>query len=473
MRAALVILLVVATGFDHATHDAATSDALTCTQCHRTTKTGVLAGAPGHAACFGRCHGAAPKLPPRGRKLVVEPARAAVCRTCHTQSALDAGTRAALVVRTAPSPFEFQLAIGHKRHAAVACAQCHAPKRSTPHARCASCHVGAAGKGPPMSLCTSCHLRADPQQVAPDARPVVRSAFSHEKHAARGTTGAQCATCHPTASETDARELPHANAQMCAIAGCHDDAAAFGITASCTRCHQDVPAGKYEVARPTAPFSHASHLAYTAFVACTTCHAVAPSGEVGLAGHAQCAPCHAEDFGRRDPVTCGACHDATEPWRKLIPDRPSLPRSEFGASLDHDKHPAACTNCHKLTTASAQLRPPRGHVACSGRGCHARTSGPAPSFTRCDGCHELGLEARREEQRARAPWSVRQRFMHAKHERAPDGNPLACTACHVDTSGRDLLSIATPAKSACVACHDGQTAFKVTGTGCARCHPSK
>jgi c(7)-type cytochrome triheme protein len=324
-----------------------------------------------------------------------------------------------------------------------------------------------------MSLCSGCHLIADPARAQPDARPVVRSAFSHAKHAARGTAGAQCATCHPTASETDARELPHATAPMCAIAGCHDGAAAFPTTASCTRCHQDVPKGKYEVARPDTPFSHAKHLAFTVFVGCTTCHAVAPSGEVRVADHAQCAPCHAEDFGRRDPVTCGACHDATEPWRKLIPDRPPLQHSEFGASLDHGKHGAACTSCHNLTTASAQLRPPRGHRACGGSGCHAPAGGPTPAFTQCDGCHDLGLAERREAQRARAPWSVRQRFTHAKHERAPDGNALACTSCHVDMTGPDLLSIATPQKSACVACHDGQTAFKVTGTGCARCHPSK
>ena len=86
--------------------------------------------------------------------------------------------------------------------------------------------------------CASCHVAA-PDSVEPlDARPLVRSTFSHAKHATRGTAGAKCATCHSTATETDARELPHATAAMCAIEGCHDNRAAFPITESCTRCHQ-------------------------------------------------------------------------------------------------------------------------------------------------------------------------------------------------------------------------------------------
>ena len=468
MRAVLVVLIILASGFDHAKHATSTQDALACSHCHPTTKN-VLAK-PGHAACFGKCHGPAPAMPARGKKLAVDPQRAHVCTTCHTQTALAGTDKKAFTVMP-PSPAEFVLATGHKRHAAVACAQCHPQRPPAPHVRCASCHDGGPGKGPPMALCTGCHLRADPTQPQPEARLLVRSAFSHGKHAARTPAGAKCATCHVV--DTDARELPHPTAKLCSVAGCHDAKAAFPTTAACTRCHQDVPAIKFVVPRPDKAFSHTKHLPYVAFVACSTCHPIAKSGEVGLANHAQCASCHDDDFGSRDPFTCGACHDATEPWRKLLPDRPSLPKSEFGASLDHGKHAAACASCHSLTTPAAQLRPARGHAACVGQGCHANAGGAPPAFTFCAGCHDLGLADRREAERMTAPWSVRKQFVHAKHERGLDGTALACAACHVDMTGRDVLALATPPKSTCAPCHDGQASFKLTGTACTRCHPSQ
>lgn len=462
MRLVLIVLGLLASGFDHAKHAASTHDGIACAQCHVTTKT---LAKPDHSTCFGKCHGPVPTL-----KQPAMQQRKAVCMTCHTDAALAGADKTAFAQRP-KSPAEFTLAIGHKRHAAVACAQCHTQRVAAPHTRCAGCHVGSAGKGPPMALCTSCHLVGNLEQAPPESRLLVRSAFSHPKHAARGGAGAQCGTCHIV--DSDARDLPHATAKMCGVAGCHDAKAAFATTEACTRCHQDVPAIKYDVHRPDKPFDHARHLPIVAFVACSTCHPIASSGEVGLAGHAQCASCHDEDFGSREPKTCGACHDATEPWRKLIPDRPSLARTDFGASLDHAKHPSNCASCHRLTTAAVQLRPPRGHAACSGKSCHAVASGPQPSFTYCAGCHELGIADRRDAERARAKWSVRQRFVHAKHAIGRDGNALACTACHVDMSGSDLLSLATPPKSTCAPCHDGETSFKLTGTACARCHPKK
>lgn len=452
-----LVLLVLLAGFDHVKHATSTKDALVCADCHGKTL------APGHAACFGKCHGPTPTLK--------QPAigdRKAVCQTCHTDVALGTADKK-LFAAMRDSPDDFQLAIGHKRHAAVACAQCHPTRPAAPHVRCASCHVGAQGKGPPMSLCTSCHLPSDPAHPLPDARVLVRKAFSHPKHAARGGAGAKCATCHVV--DTDARDLPHATAKMCSVAGCHDTKAAFSTTEACTRCHQDVPAIKFEVARPTASFDHERHLPIVAFVPCSTCHPIAKSGEVGLASHTPCAGCHEEDFGSMKPVTCGACHDATEPWRKLIPDRPSLPETDFGTSLDHGKHRAACASCHSLTTPAVQLRPPRGHAACSGKGCHAVSGGAPPAFTFCAGCHELGIASRRQAERAGAKWSVRKTFDHAPHTTARDGKPVACTACHLDLTAPDLMSLRTPPKSTCAPCHDGETSFKLTGTACGRCHP--
>ncbi|HEY0253496.1 MAG TPA: hypothetical protein VGC41_18305, partial [Kofleriaceae bacterium] len=80
MKWLLVVLLVTvgtalaapATGFDHTTHardvDVSAKPAIACTQCHE-QKAGRLVGRPGHAACFGSCHGPAPTATSEKNKL--------------------------------------------------------------------------------------------------------------------------------------------------------------------------------------------------------------------------------------------------------------------------------------------------------------------------------------------------------------------------------------------------------------------
>lgn len=477
MRAAVVVAAVIGLGlgvaradaprgFDHQLHarDVAVSGGadIACVRCHA-QRAGVLLARPGHAACFGACHGP----PPRAAS---DPARASVCAACHAPGARTVERPA---YRRDP---DHALAIGHLDHAAIACAQCHtAPRaaRGTPappaavHRRCLGCHdgSGAAGRGPAMTACAGCHVAASGRPAPPalrmdrDVEIVVTSAFSHARHASRSPAGRACTTCHAAVRATNDAQLPRPTADGCAAPGCHDARAAFPITAACTRCHQDAPARKFEVERPDARFSHAAHAALLPFVACASCHPLAASGEVAVAGHAACAGCHAEDFGIRRPRTCGACHNATEPWRALQADRLPPARSEFGAALDHAVHPGACASCHRLATEIAELRPPRGHRACTGAGCHAVSSGAAPALTACEGCHARGREAARLAERLAAPWSVRARFRHAPHAQT------ACATCHVDGA-----TTAPPAKAQCAPCHDGRTAFKLTGTHCARCH---
>jgi hypothetical protein len=89
--------------------------------------------------------------------------------------------------------------------------------------------------------------------------------------------------------------------------------------------------------------------------------------------------------------------------------------------------------------------------------------GPAPRLGQCDGCHRAGRADARERERAADPWSVRKAFEHGAH-------PGACTTCHSDLRGGDVVTLAVPAKQACESCHEGTTAFKLTGTTCTRCH---
>jgi c(7)-type cytochrome triheme protein len=293
----------------------------------------------------------------------------------------------------------------------------------------------------------------------------VAGAFSHARHAARGGDGARCASCHRAVLATDDNILPAPSAETCAAARCHDGAAAFPLTAACTRCHLAPTVPGFKVERPQARYSHATHDEVAQ--PCAACHPLTRSGEVTVVGHAPCAPCHAEDFGRREPKICGACHNGTEPWRALVADRGPPERTEFGATLDHAKHPGACESCHALTTPAVELRPPRGHRACTGKGCHAVTTGPAPRLGACESCHRRGLVLDRQVARLAAPWSVRRKFDHRTHG-ARAAHP--CTGCHVDLGGGDVAALAAPPKSACAPCHDGTAAFKLTGTTCTRCH---
>jgi c(7)-type cytochrome triheme protein len=471
-----------AVGFDHYLHDrqlvVSGAESLACSRCHTLAK-GAVVGKPDHATCFGGCHGAAPARPRVGSKLALDPGRAQVCTACHAEAALVAPFAGKLAVPYPPYAIDrdFNLMIGHKRHAASACTDCHAApetrvKAPAPHSRCVGCHDGARTFA--MDRCTDCHPPASGTPQPPELAVVqdsVSSAFSHLRHAARSSRGRECTTCHAAIRNTDDSELPRPRVNDCAAAGCHDGKAAFATTVACTRCHTSPPA-RFTVARPVQRFSHVgAHAQLVEQTACTSCHPIAIAGrEVVVAGHAACAGCHADDFGARRPRTCGACHNGTEPWRPLVVDRPPAEVTELGATIDHARHPGACTGCHSLRTETAQLRPPRGHGACATSGCHAATGGPAPRLGDCTGCHHIGLDAARERARAAAPWSVRRVFDHTPHRRDRDGKELACTACHVDMSAHDVLGLAAPPKATCAPCHDGNVAFKLTGTTCTRCH---
>jgi hypothetical protein len=454
------------TGFDHRLHDrdvaVSGADALPCARCHA-MRGGQLIGKPDHASCFGSCHGPPPRRgSPPGDRL-------AICSNCHAEA------QPASPVAYPPYQIDpdFAITVGHHRHRELACAQCHADAapapRGAPHRRCAGCHdgSGAAGKGPAMTACTGCHAAATgaaPPPAILRAEINVAGAFSHPRHAARGPAGARCVTCHAAVRDTDDNTLPAPTAASCAAARCHDGVGGFPITAACTRCHRDPELPGFKVERPATRYSHAGHAAAHLSMPCASCHPLHPSGEVRVVGHAPCAICHADDFGRRQPRICGACHNGTEPWRALVADRGPAERTEFGATLDHARHPAPCARCHALTTPVTQLRPPRGHRACTGTACHAVAAGPAPRLDACEVCHRRGLAADREAARLAAPWSVRAAFDHAAHA-AP-----ACEVCHVDLRAPDVAALPAPPKPTCAPCHDGQAAFKLTGTTCTRCH---
>ncbi len=498
MRALLVLCLLAGVahadgprttpyGFDHLVHqrnlDVKGHQAITCARCHVEHK-GKLVGKPGHSACFGACHGPAPTAPKRGTKLAFGD-REKVCAACHAESLEGTAFTGRLPVAYPPYGFDpdFNITFGHKLHGPIACTTCHDMRSTKPrvavHERCAGCHDGSAAKtrGPAMSNCVGCHPQAIGKPEPPRLTTVkdsVTSTFSHARHAGRSALGKECTTCHPTIAITDDTQLPRPTMQSCGVSSCHDGKAAFATTAaSCTRCHTKAPE-RYEVHRPSKRFLHAGvHAEVVAERPCGACHALGARGDALIANHEACTQCHADDFAKRNPDKCGACHNASEPWRHLVADRPPPDRTEFGVMIDHDKHPQDCVRCHSLRTSTSQLRPPRGHASCSGAGCHAAKNGPAPTLETCNSCHRNALADARDTARFKAPWSVRATFDHATHRTSPDGKVVECRACHTHLSGADLVTLATPAKATCLPCHDtGKIAFPLTGTTCTKCHPS-
>lgn len=492
-------------GFDHLTHDrdlvVANHDSIPCATCHPTRGKGELAGRPDHKACFGACHGAAPV---RTAGAVTVGDRAKVCAACHAPTDLiraDKGGRGSPKLTVAYPAYtidpDFGMQMSHQAHAATACTTCHAtaPKpraaatKLAPgavHARCKTCHDKAAQ--PAMSACASCHVAAFGSASGPtmaakaEALPV---AFDHAGHGKRAT--APCTTCHATVATTASIELPRPAATDCASAGCHDGSKAFSITEACTRCHRDRPTG-WEVYRPAARFSHDKHAERIGTADCTSCHKLGRSGDAVTIGHAACsdAKCHAASFTERKPEICAGCHVGTEPWLPLTEDQRPRDETEHGALMPHAKHKQPCTSCHVLASGTRELRPPRGHKSCIGTGCHAAgaagqpgdtgsvtrgAASPAPKLDDCEGCHRAGLVEARNQLRRDARWSVRARFKHAAHAVAKDRTPLACETCHAGIAdSTEPTDVPTPAKATCTGCHNGATAFKVTGTGCAKCH---
>jgi len=486
MRAVVIMMALAGTavaddtrpdGFDHQIHDRQIvitgAASLACARCH-VDKAGRLVGKPDHHTCFGECHGAPPVARVGAKPDVGD--RQKICVACHAPKLLDAPFRGTLAVAYPPYTIDrdWTTAMSHRRHRDVPCASCHAAgaRPVTGHPRCAGCHdgSGAAGHAAGMSACTTCHTPGSGTPLPPrlDDKPLrVGHAFSHAKHATRSPAGKQCTTCHAEVRETDADVLPQPSIGTCAQ--CHDGKAAFAVTAACTRCHREPPVKSWTVARPDARFVHAApHDKLVASMPCNGCHPLTPHGEATVIGHAPCVPCHVKHFASDAPTICGACHNSTEPWRPLTADRRPPDHTEFGANLDHAKHPAACTSCHALTTPAQQLRPPRGHASCVGSGCHAQAAGPAPRLDDCIGCHQLDLVTDREKSRAKAPWSARERFDHRTHAR----KDTTCETCHQEMVGA-VATLRTPAKSTCAPCHDGKVAFDLAGTTCRRCHGDK
>jgi hypothetical protein len=489
-------------GFDHIFHEgkvrASGAPEPACRDCHAVDARGRLGRRPGHAACFGACHGAPPKRPGRARLTLTE-ARRVLCVRCHAPAALallERGVPARLGPEVISVDPDYTVALSHRAHDATSAAQlgcetCHevpGAERARPpraHERCVPCHDGTGTPpAPPMSSCETCHRPtfgpAGGPALAPGDFPVT-SKFSHRSHLGQAHLGRgarqseRCLPCHTAVAKSADDHLPTPSMATCQT--CHDGARAFSaLGTACRRCHQAPARPIRHAVGERRGFAHALHARAgdDAGADCIACHG--PDGRA-TPDHAACATasCHAGDFAVREPVTCSVCHIGREPWRPLHIDPTPRAATEFGARFSHRDHrlrsEKACTDCHAATDASRTVVV--GHDACATASCHGAAPAPSPPMVDCGACHVPDLVAGRRRQSESAPWSVRRRFRHDRHAHEPGASdhPVSCTECHTDVDGAaSVAELGRPAKARCARCHDGAAAFKMTGHACHLCH---
>jgi hypothetical protein len=444
-----------------------------CRACHfldARTFAPIAPGALDHKPCVD-CH--------RGSEF----SRGPRCLTCHSSvRAFKPGKPWFPPYR---SPGEFHVTFSHPRHvellaasrAGEQCGGCHlaqdpaAPsgaKSGFGHGACATCHAGQAA--PDMNDCGGCH-RAGPPERGP--RPIAdkpgpyrtTERFDHLRHAAdakkRGQTPV-CTSCHVGL----AAQNPPGRPRMESCESCHDGQRAFDARGTgCARCHT-APAGFSATAqaRPPQRFSHAQHRQNGIdMAACGGCHAPGEDGQKVHAGrdeHRPCQGCHAAEFRRAGAKLCLGCHQHGEPFTPNPLRPPARDGNEWRLiETPHPPHIAArlaCGVCHPDEAGLSDA--PRADHALCGR-CH-KTGAPTP-LSRCAGCH-VPVATPRVSRPLRA-WSTRAAFRHDDTHRKDN-----CATCHLAGGAADLTP---PRMAACAErCHDGATAFKVTGFGCARCH---
>ena len=328
---------------------------VTCDGCHRADPahpgSARFAGTP-FTSCQ-TCH----DDPHRGT-------RGATCTTCHTPAGWQQIDRKAFEGGFDHAQTGFAL-VG--RHAALACASCHAkPGRRTdaiaitfqrgtdgaayPHpvaTTCASCHrdyhagafVGLEGGG----TCESCH--------GPDGwTPTTFDLARHNRETAFALTGAHlatpCTACHHSAA-LDQTRLTFAFASTTCTT-CHASDSPHGAqfagadgTTTCQTCHTTeawTPVVGFDHAQTNFPLAGAH-----ARTACADCHTTGADGVRTFRGlSTQCATCHADPHrGQFAGETCATCHD-TASFHLASFDHT---RTRFPLAGAHEA--VACASCHR------------------------------------------------------------------------------------------------------------------------------
>jgi hypothetical protein len=347
-----------------------------------------------------------------------------------------------------------------------------------------------------------------PVVYPPQRLPLI---FSHAKHAARGTT---CAQCHPGAA-TSRSAIDNLIPTEAECRGCHaidrnDPQKAATPVAACVGCHPGFvpgqPVERIYVMPSTIKFDHSAHAKST----CESCHGDMRKVELAttrdLPTMASCLTCHTDGSEQRRCTTChfaaiGGLMETKFPHGQLVPRQTGL-GDEHGPLFERDHKQQArrldatcnachakseCVECHQGVVKPVEFHQgnyllvhateaKRGRPDCSA--CHR-----AQTF--CVGCHERsGLGTRGDtqfnsldpEHRFHPPGWASQGAGGNLHAAVARRSVGTCASCHREDDCLQCHSAdkAMPRISPHPANWRGSTRCKLLDRGnrrmCLRCH---
>jgi c(7)-type cytochrome triheme protein len=297
--------------------------------------------------------------------------------------------------------------------------------------------------------------------------------FSHKVHLSKkadkpGAGKQSCKNCHTTSPSGSKAHFTMADMEQGKSCGkCHTGQVAFSIS-QCTGCHK-VKEITYRV-KETGPvlFSHSRHLKA---MQCNACH-----NKIYFTGANKQVSMADMEKGK----SCGACHNGTKAFSigKCASCHPTkeiaFQVKETGPTVfSHKIHVGmySCSACHTKLYALG----PNKHVSMAGMekgqscgACH--NSREAFAIGECEKCHSLkGGKSKVKDIKFKVAGAGNVKFSHTTHL-----GMYKCVECHtrtfpLRTGNKPVTMFQMRNAKSCGACHDGKTAFSVTGN-CDSCH---
>ncbi|HBG07922.1 MAG: cytochrome C [Geobacteraceae bacterium GWC2_58_44] len=295
-----------------------------------------------------------------------------------------------------------------------------------------------------------------------DAGKVVFSHKVHLKKKSEKSPNVSCKSCHATPATSKKVTYTMADMEKGKSCGkCHTGQKAFSLS-NCTGCHK-VKEIAYKIkSTGTVLFSHTKHLKSMQCNAChTKLYATGANREVSMAEMEKgksCGACHngAKAFSI---AKCDACHPTP---REVV-----FKVKETGPTVfSHSKHVEMykCNSCHTKLYAIGVNKPVSMAAMEKGKSCGAcHNAKEAFSVAECQKCHPV------KEIQFKVAKASNVTFSHTAHL-----NMYKCNDCHTGTfplrTANKPVTMSEMQKSkSCGACHDGKSAFSVSGS-CDSCH---
>ena len=451
--------------FSHSLH----TDMFTCSECHpdifkakaNSNQVGMASMEEG-ASC-GACHDGSSAFG------VTE-----TCNTCHTG---ELSFDVAVPMQSSVGAIVFS----HGLHTDMfTCDECHSDifkarantnqvgmAKMEEGASCGACHDNSMAFGV-SGDCTTCHDKA--VNLAITTQDVGTVPFSHEVH--MDMFG--CDECHPDLFKAQVNSNQVGMAQMeegASCGACHDGSTAFGVGSDCAVCHTAAADTELQAKNvEPVPFSHEVHMD---MFGCDECHpdvfkAEANSNQVGMAAMeegASCGACHDGGTAFSVEEACTSCHTQGISYTRDIAMKSTIWTIQFSHKIHTDMF--SCDECHpdifKAKANSNQVGMAAMEEGASCGACHDGNMAFNVSGD-CITCHDNSSDiAMQAQEVGTVP------FSHGIHT-----DMFGCDECHPDLfkaeANSNQVGMAKMEEGAsCGACHDGGTAFGVSGD-CATCH---